>query len=530
VTRPDAAGFGSDTEHQMKNVCRVLLLGVVVAPLAAGQQNPLHQIDAYVEKARRDWGVPGIAVSIVKDDSVIFAKGYGTREVGRAAPVDPETLFAIGSATKAFTTASIAMLAEEGRIGWDDPATRYLPELQLDDPWVTRELTLRDLVTHRAGIERGDWLWESSPNTREEALHRMRFLERRHGFRAEYIYSNLAFLAAGQIVARLSGMSWDEFVRQRIFVPLGMTSSNTSNSALPRGGNVAAHHVEVAGAIQAIPRLNMDNVAPAGSINSNVLDMAQWVRLQLGGGVYRGKRLLRAESIREMHSPQMVVRKGEWMSSTSPSSYLMVPETQFFLYGLGWYLQDYRGRKIVHHGGVVEGMRALVGMLPEERLGVVVLSNQHPAYIDEAVLLRVFDHFLGGGPRDWSAEMLAGARQLAERARAAQVEQESRRVTGTSPSLPLSRYVGTYADSAYGPIRIAEVDGGLTIEWGLRVGDLAHWHFDTFRVTWRVARRRTQLVTFTLESEGTVATLVVPGEREFRRIRSSVAPGAGSRW
>ena len=513
----------------MRNARRALLLGVIAAPPAAGQQNPLPHIDAYVEKARREWRVPGIAVSIVKDDSVIFAKGYGTREVGRVAPVDPHTLFAIGSATKAFTTASIAMLAEEGRIAWDDQATKYLPELRISDAWVTREVTLRDLASHRIGLERGDWLWESSPNTREDVLYRMRFLKPFRGFRADYVYSNLAFLAAGQIVAKVSGMIWDEFVRQRIFEPLGMTTSNTSNSALPRDGNVAAHHAEIDGAIQAIPRLNMDAVGPAGSINSNVLDMAQWLRLHLGGGVYRGKRLLRGESIREMQSPQTVIRVGRWLSSPSPVTQMMVPDTHFFLYGLGWFLQDYRGRKILHHAGVVDGMRALVGMIPEEGLGVVVLSNLSPAAIDEAVMLRVFDHYLGGVTRDWSAEMLAGARRLAEQGLAARAEEESRRVKGTSPSLPLSQYVGTYADSAYGPVRIAEGDGGLTIEWGLRVGDLAHWHFDTFRVTWRVARRRTQLVTFTLGSQGTVETLVVPGEREFQRVREAALPGARSR-
>jgi CubicO group peptidase (beta-lactamase class C family) len=512
----------------MRSAAWVFLLGVLAAPPLTSQQDPLPQIDAYVEKVRQEWRAPGVAVAIVKDDSVIFAKGYGTREVGGSQPVDAYTLFPIGSASKAFTTAAIAMLVEEGRLAWDDPVIKYLPEFSVADPWVTRELTVRDLVTHRVGIERGDDLWERMPNTREEVLHRVRFLNRQRSFRAAYGYNNLMFLAAGQIVAKVSGMSWDDFVRRRIFVPLGMRTSSTSTSALPPGGNVAIPHAEIAGVITPIPWLKTDAIGPAGSINSNVMEMAQWVRLQLGGGTYRGTQLLRAESVREMHSPHMVLPKGEWLSSTSPVNHAMVPEAHFILYGLGWFLQDYRGRKIVHHGGVVEGIRALVGMVPEERLGVVILTNLNPSSIDEAVMFRIFDHYLGGVGRDWSAEMLAGTRRLREKADSARAETEKQRVTGTSPSLPLSGYVGTYADSAYGEIRIAERDGRLTLEWGLRVGDLEHWHFDTFRVIWPYPRAAPQLVTFALGSQGTVEALGIAGGREFQRVRET-GSAAGSR-
>jgi CubicO group peptidase (beta-lactamase class C family) len=512
----------------MRSAAWVFLLGVLAAPPLTSQQDPLPQIDAYVEKVRQEWRAPGVAVAIVKDDSVIFAKGYGTREVGGSQPVDAYTLFAIASSSKAFTTAAIAMLVEEGRLAWDDPVTKYLPEFSVGDPWVTRELTVRDLVTHRVGLERGDGLWAWTTNPREDVLHRVRFLNRQHGFRGGYGYSNLMFTAAGQIVAKVSGMSWDEFVRRRIFEPLGMRTSNTSISALPPGGNVATPHADLGGTIQAIPRKNLDNIGPAGSINSNVMEMAQWVRLQLGEGTYRGTQLLRAASVQEMHSPQTVVPLRKWLSTTGAINHAMVPETHFFLYGLGWFLQDYRGRKIVHHGGVIDGMRALVGMVPEERLGVVILANLNPSSIDEAIMFRVFDHYLGGVGRDWSAEMLAGTRRLAEEARAARVQRDSQQITGTSPSLPLSGYVGTYADSAYGEFRIAERGDDLTVEWGIRVGNLQHWHYDTFRVIWRYPRAGPTLVTFTLGSQGTVEELGIDGVGEFQRVRET-GSGAGSR-
>ena len=287
------------------------VLGLLGArALLAQQARPpraLRDLPAYASQAVTDWGIPGLAIAVVKDDSVVFAQGFGVRKLGDPAPVTPRTLFAIGSCTKAFTAATLAMLADSGKLAWDDPVTQYLKGFQLYDPYVTRELTVRDLLTHRSGLMRGDALWYATPYDRDEVLRRIRYLKPSWSFRSRYGYQNIMFLAAGQLVPAVTGMTWDDFVQRRLFAPLGMTATNTSVTALARAADVATPHERVAGKEQPVAWRNIDNIGPAGAINSNVLDMAQWLRLQLGTGSYRGARLISAAAMKEMHAPQTLV-------------------------------------------------------------------------------------------------------------------------------------------------------------------------------------------------------------------------------
>ena len=488
-----------------------LWIGLIVPFAAPAQRNPARAIDSYVESTMKEWAVPGVAIAVVRNDSVILAKGYGVRELGKPERVNERTIFAVGSTTKAFTSAALAMLVDEGKLKWDDPVVSFLPGFQLHDPAATRQLSVRDLLTHRSGLSRGDRVWYASGFDREEVLRRVRYLEPSWSFRSTYGYQNIMFLAAGQVVQSLTGTSWDDFVTARIFTPLGMTATTTSTTPLEGRDNVASPHVRLEGTVRPIAWRNLDNVGPAGSINSNVAEMAEWLRLQLGEGMYRGQRLLSRGVVREMHTPQIVIRRTEQTEKIYPMTHLMA-------YGLAWTIKDYRGRKFVGHGGAIDGMRAEVGMIPEEKLGVVVLTNLGGSAYPVAILHRVLDAYLGVQDRDWSTALLAAAKEAEMRSDSTRRAIERDRVAGTSPSLPLERYAGIFVDSLYGEVKIAHEGGKLRATFGpMYVGELEHWHFDTFRAAWSNPVLGRAFVTFDLDARAKIDALTVEGVGEFKR-------------
>jgi CubicO group peptidase (beta-lactamase class C family) len=499
----------------MKARLSMLVLFIFVTVQAVVAQAPGPEFDDYVNKALKDWGVPGVAIAIIKDDRVVLAKGFGVRELNKPAPVDEHTLFAIGSSSKAFTAASMAMLVDEGKLKWDDPATKYLPGFQLFDPYSTRELTITDLLSHRSGLTRGDMLWYASAYDRNEVLRRVRYLKPSWSLRSRYGYQNIMFLAAGQIIPSITGKTWDEFIRDRIFTPLNMKSSTTSIKAFAAPtnvANVATPHSKIDDRIQAISWRNIDNIAPAGSINSNVTDMAQWVRLQLGGGLYQNQRLLSAAAVKEMQTPQTIIRLEGMQTS-------LYPEAHFLTYGLGWFLSDYRGKKVVEHGGAIDGMRAEVAMIPEEKLGLVVLTNLQGTVLPVALMYKIFDIYLNAPQRDWSTEMLKVRNNLEEQAKAAEKKAESERVQGTSPSLALDKYAGTFQSDMYGETKVALENNKLVLRFGPNfTGDLQHWHYDTFRVVWRDPVQGKGFVNFRLNTQGRVEVINIENLSEFTRV------------
>lgn len=503
-------------------VISVLVLFLFLQIAVAQQAPPEQGFDEYVQQAMKDWEVPGLAIAIVKDDRVVFAKGYGVRELGGTAAVNEQTLFAIGSSSKAFTAATVAMLVDEGKIKWDDPVTKYLPSFQLFDPYSTRELTVRDLLTHRSGLERGDLIWYASPYDRNEVLRRVRFLKPSWSVRSRFGYQNIMFLAAGQIMPAVTGKEWDDVVRERIFVPLGMNSSTTSIRKFAGIDNVASPHSKIDDKLQKVAWRNIDNIGPAGSINSNVIDMAQWIRMNLGGGMYEKKKVLSAAAVKEMQTPQTIIRiEGQ--------NERLYPEAHFLNYGLGWFLSDFRGRKLVEHGGAIDGMRSAVGMIPEEKLGVVVLTNRHGSVLPHVLMYRIFDDYLGVPKRDWSAEILKKFKALEDQAKAAEKKIEDERVKGTSPSLALEKYAGTYQNEMYGEAKFAFKDGKLTSEFGPNfAGDLQHWHYNTFRVVWRDPMEGKGFVNFKLNTKGQPDTVTIEGLGDFTRVPDKPAPGAVS--
>jgi CubicO group peptidase (beta-lactamase class C family) len=480
-------------------------------PSASAPRAPLGDFDAYVAKGMRDWRVPGVAIGIVRNDSVVLSKGYGVRTDGKADLVSDRTLFAIASDTKAFTDILLGMLADSGKVHWDDHATAYLPDLELADPYVTRELTVRDLVTHRSGLARADLLWTGGYGyTTSQLLHRVRYLQPSWGLRTHYGYNNLMYGAAGEVVARASGKSWSDMLHQRILQPLGMTCTNTSVTLLPGRPDVATPHAIVDGQLRTEPYTNIDVIPAAGAINSCVADMVHWLRFQLDSGVVGGKRLISARNFRETHTPQLAIPVDSAFRALNPATHLRS-------YALGWVVADYHGHEMLSHAGNLSGMSAMVGLLPGERLGVVVLSNLEEQSLREALMYKIFDLYLGVAPKDWSADMLA-VKERVDSARAKRErDTDAKRVKGTHPSLPLASYAGTYTDSLYGPAQVRLENGHLVLSMAPdQVGDMEHWHFDTFRATWRDHRDGKRFVAFDLDPiTGLVRTMRIvpePGE------------------
>lgn len=478
---------------------------------ALSQDGALAGLDEYVREAMADWRIPGLAIAVVQDDSVIFARGYGERAAGSGDPVDEHTLFAIASTTKAFTAGVLGTLVDEGVLHWDDRVEEHLPWFDLGDPYVSQHITIRDLLTHRTGLAREDNVWIAAPVDRAEMLRRVRHLEQEDGFREGYGYNNLMYMVAGEVAAAAAGTPWAELVDRRLFEPLGMRRTTARFDTVQTRENVTESHVRRNGRIVRMDRRDYDALGPAGSVFSSAWEMAQWVRMHLNGGTYEGRRLLADSTVREMHTPQLVIR----MDSVDQR---MFPTRNFFAYGLGWRLHDHHGRKVVQHTGSVNYTRTQVGMIPSEGIGVVVLSNLSSSALQTALMYRVFDLLLGLPLRDWSGDYLAlQARSDArsdERAR----EREAERVQGTRPSLPLEEYAGTYSDPLYGDVEVTLEDGGLVLRYAPEyVADLRHWHHDTFRGDWRSTGFGETFVTFQLDARGRARALELPGFATFRR-------------
>lgn len=511
--------------HRIRAAALLLVaLLAVAAPLraqvAVAEAPPVPELaglDAYIDEAMRDWAIPGLAIAIIRNDSVIFAGGYGERALGSGEPVDEHTLFAIASTTKAFTVGLLGTLVDADRLDWDDPVRAHLPGFELEDPYVTRSITVRDLLTHRTGVSRSDNVWIAAPLDRAEILRRARFLSQADGFREGYGYNNIMYMAAGEVAAAAAGVPWEELLETRLFGPLGMTRSTPRSAVVAARENVAASHVWSGGRVVPVPHRNYDALGPAGSVFSSAWEMAQWVRLHLNDGTYDGRRILDSATVAEMHAPQVIMRLDS-------VDHRLFPTTHFSAYGLGWRMQDYHGRKIVQHTGAVNWMRTQVGMIPEEGIGVVVLTNLTSSRLQTALMYRVFDALLGIPATDWSAEHLALAARSNARSEESAAERNRSRARNTRPSLPLADYAGTYADSLYGEVEVALEDGSLVLRYSPDyVADLEHWHHDTFRAAWRRAGFGHSFVTFPLDTRGRARTLDLDGFGAFDRVTARAA-------
>ncbi|MFL5614489.1 MAG: serine hydrolase [Gemmatimonadaceae bacterium] len=504
---------------------RTALIGLLVSVpcfRAAAQRrpagDPLGDLDSYTAKAVKDWKVPGLAIAVVKDGRIVFAKGYGVRELGKPAPVDTQTLFSIGSTTKAMTSASIGMLVDEGKLHWDDRVTKILPGFQLADPYVTRELTVRDLLTHCSGLGNADVLWYRTDNSPEEVIRRVRFAEPAYSLRSSFIYQNIMYAVAGQIVATVSGMPWEQFVRTRVFAPIGMPNAVPLLDSARRRSNVASPHYRMGDTVRVVTNASVDAVAPAGAVWASVADMARWMRFVLDSGRVDGRRLLKPETYHEWLEPTTIVTPAEFY----PTARLTKPH--WTTYALGWFQEDYSGHMVDFHTGSIDGMVAIIGLIPDERLGVYILANLDHAEVRHALMYRVFDAYLPNPPRDWSADLLALYGSLRAAGDSALHRTEARRIPNTHPSLSLDQYAGTYTDSLVGAVAITIENGKLRLRASsTHAGTLDHWEYDTFRLRWDNAWEGSDFVTFTIGRDGAPSRLDYEGAmlRRVERQRAS---------
>jgi CubicO group peptidase (beta-lactamase class C family) len=421
------------------------------APILSTQQ--LRELDAHIEQARKQWEIPGLAVAIVQGDSVVWAKGYGVKELGKPAPVDENTLFAIGSSGKSMTAALVSMLVDEGKMRLDAPVWTYLPNFRVADPYVSREATIRDLLSHRTSLENATSVWYGAALTRAQLINdRLRYLPQGASFRSRFIYNNLMLMVAGEAAAAAAGKTWEELIRERLFTPLQMSSSLSNPQELTAQSNVATPHLVLQDQLRPIPHRDTRNIGPAGAQYSSARDMAQYLRLQLGNGVYRGKRLITEGSMSQMRSV---------VSASGAPVIISDSGTTSLGYGLGWFTEYYRGERLLRHGGAIDGMLTEMMFLPEKQIGVVVLTNRSPHTMHTALTHHIFDVALGLPQRDWNAQAWARsttqATQAAERLRTLMAQ----KAQNAAPLLPLERYAGTFSDSLAGDIRIAVENGVL---------------------------------------------------------------------
>jgi CubicO group peptidase (beta-lactamase class C family) len=496
-------------------LCRGLALTALLlrlAPAHAASPEPAA-VDAIVADALRAWDAPGMAVAVVRDDKVVYLKGAGLRERGKAEAVTPDTLFAIGSCTKAFTATALAVLVDEGKAAWDDPVRQHVPTFRLSDPLADREVTLRDLLCHRTGLARHDLLWYRAPWPVEESVRRMAFLEQRHSFRATFEYYNLAYLAAGLAVAGAAKEPWHDFVRQRLFTPLGMKGAVFTPSEALKGDHATPHRRGEGGKAEPMGWYPDDKqIRASGSIKAGVRDLSQWVRMQLAGGALDGRRVVSAAALAETHTPQVVLpldrRRARATGATQVS------------YGLGWQITDYRGHAVLLHGGAVDGFRAVIVLLPKDHLGVVLLTNLDETEVVSAVGYALLDLLLGLPKKDWNAHFLR-QRDADESARKERLRKRlAARQPGTKPSRELAAYAGTYSEPAYGAVQVTQDGPALALTWSSFRVPLKHFHYDTFLVPQQKERGPDRLsdemAVFALDDDGEVRTLHFLG-RKFTR-------------
>ena len=486
--------------------------GARAAPVPA----PPAGLTVYVHQAMALWKVPGLAVGIVHDGKVIVARGYGVRELGKRGRVDADTLFTIGSNTKAFTAAALGLLVAEGKLRWDDRISKYVPGFRLASAYVTQEATLRDLLSHRSGYCDPSSMWYMADDTTQSIIERLRYQKPRYGFRAHFCYNNTMYLVAAQVIPRLSGMTWGRYVTEHLLMPLHMTRTVTSDAALKSVSDVAAPHAEVGGKVRVIRRYwthNMNVFAPVGAINSSVADLNRWLIMLLAAGRYDGRTIVPAAVLRAMETPQEPIQRD---SDVGQLLRALTPKGRFFSYGLGFILEDYDGHKLIWHAGNIDGMSAALALLPAEHVGVVVLSNMNDNWAPEGVMFHVLQSYLGIAHEDVSRRMYVLTQKERTKAKTEARKLAATRVPGAKPPLPLAAYVGTYSDRFYGTARVSESDGHLVLKMGdpMFTGDLQAWHNETFRVRWRYRFYGKAYVTFGVGARGE------PSELRFAQIRN----------
>jgi len=467
----------------------------------------------FITKAMAEWKVPGMAVAIVKDGKVILAEGFGLRDVKNNLKVTPQTVFAIGSSSKAFTATTMGILVDEGKLEWDRPVREYLPTFKLWDHFATERMTPRDLVCHRSGLPRHEFMWIGSPFSRQELFDRLSYLEPSQDFRAVFQYQNLMFMTAGHLVGALSQSTWEEFTRKRIFEPLGMTSGSFSIEDMKAAPDHSLPYGEKKDKVEEIPYRNIDAIGPAGSINSNVLDMAKWVMFNLNKGKVEDKPVVSEAALAQIHTPQIVIQEGSFLLLSN------FPELFYPTCGLGWIVTAYRGHTVLHHGGNIDGFSAMVSFMPRDNMGLVILTNLNGTLLPYAVMFNIYDRLLGQDPLPWSQRFKEIIDKLKAQGEKARMEAEKDRQPGTKPSHPLEDYAGEYAHPAYGALTVVKDGDSLKATHNGRDFALSHYHYDVFDLKDDEDSEGFRIKgTFGMDIRGNIMTVSIPLQPGVKEI------------
>jgi len=474
-----------------------VLFGLFSATITA--QDLPGNFEEWIENSRKDWKIPGLAVGVVKDGKVVYAEGFGEKKLKSKEKVDANTVFSIASVSKNITAAALAVLVDQGKIDWDDKITKHIPWFALKDPWATQELTIRDALTHRSGLGRilGNRLQFMTEKSRDEVLYQMRYMDLEKPFRSEFVYNNVMYSLAGQIIEYVDGRTWDEFLEEELFSPLEMKNTTTTLDALEKQENKAFPHQEIEGEVVLIPRRNWDNAGPAGGVNSTINDLNKWMLFQLGeSGKFENKEIISAKQMNEIHKPQMIRPSGNAMNTQST-------------YGFGWNILDYEGKRVWTHGGATDGFNTAMYLMPELELGIIVVGNTFNS-LGNAIAYQVMDSYLENTGKDWNKFYLENYQKQYEKAKKAKEEIHKNRVKRTKLSLNKEDYVGVYQSEAYGKIEVKQEGKQLKLKfWEDEnlTAELEHWHFDTFLAKWKNPAMREEFMQFHLGKDGKVTAL-----------------------
>lgn len=464
---------------------------------AKPKNDPPVSIGSLADGSFRTFNPTGMAVAVVKDGEMIYNGGFGLKSADKKVPMDTKAVFNIASCTKAFTAAAMAMLVEQGKVKWDDKVIDYVPGFQLADPWITAQLTIRDLLCHRSGLETfyGDLLWYGTDYTDEQILSRLRHIPLHKQFRSEFGYQNNLYMVAGLVIQRVSGRTWEQFIQENFFTPLSMSVSRTSNDQLKPGDNIAYGHVN--GKQQEI--FDFNGTKPAASIYSSVEDLSKWMIALMNGGMAGETKLLSKESIRTLWSAHTVIPVSQNAENWG---------IHFRAYALGWTTFDYNGKKVVEHDGGMPGYISKVCLVPEEKLGIVILNNGQDFQVNDALRYKLLDHVLKNQGRDWDSTFLYFRNAYKKYEESQNAERAAGKMQGTKPSLDLAAYTGTYHDPAYGVASVELKNGELSLSLHPAKKTfssvMTHWHFDTFKVQFKDDFLTYGLVTFEVGPNGVV--------------------------
>jgi len=472
----------------------------------AKQKFSIDEFGKFMAVSLKEWKVPGAAVGIINKGYIILAKGYGFRNVEKKLPVTRKTLFSIGSTTKAFTSFLVGQLVDDGKIVWNGRVRSYLPDFTLYDNYASTHMKVKDLLIHNSGLPRHDLVWYGADYSRKELYNGLKYLKNSADFRETFQYQNMMYMTAGYLVGKMRGSTWEHVIKNRLFKPLEMISTNLSIAESLKSDDFSKPYAIKKGKIVEVPfyKKGIKGIAPAGAINSNIDDMLSWLKLILDGGRRGGKQFISPGSLKVITTPQVIA------GGTIAYLFNRFNEFSFPTYGMGWFINHYRGHNLIHHGGNIDGFSAVVSFMPDIESGVIILTNNSGNFLTYSATLRVYDGLMGEKPLPWNKRFLELFETRRTNAKKKMSREDKSKVAGTKPSHSLKEYTGKFNHPAYGVILLTSDKNGLKFKYHKFSGKLSHYHYDYFKIEDTIFKG--SKLHFLTDDKGIVDRVLVPLE------------------